>query len=155
MAVIPADGEIFELTLDGDDPASDPIYMVIRVGYYGNAEGWQHHGPRVTGKQTRKFRLVGGCSGSTLDEVCAQLSTRGKTTEGQWREAFKTAYPKPNPDDDRPIGFPDPSWVDAHGNICYPTIRVGGWPDFEYAATVLAAERYRWLVEEDDAHESA
>lgn len=49
----PAEGVEFELTLDGD--TVDPLEMVRKDVYTG---AWEFNGPKVVGKQTRKFKLL-------------------------------------------------------------------------------------------------
>ena len=49
-----AEGEVFEMTLNGDAPENQPLEMVRRDGYTGR---WTHNGPKVSGRQTRRFKL--------------------------------------------------------------------------------------------------
>lgn len=137
----PAMGEIFELTLDGDVPEHQSLEMVRRDGYGGK---WRHDGPVVQGKQTRRFKLVqiGYCR--TFDEVLEKLAKYGKIPEGQWREAFRVAYPKP--DGDGPIGIADFSWVNPHGYAHFPYVRADGHSYFHWADDDFY-ESWRWLVE--------
>ena len=53
----PPDGVEFELTLDGDAVSNDPTEMVRRDGY-GSPEKWKFTGKKVSGIQTRRFKLV-------------------------------------------------------------------------------------------------
>ncbi len=69
----PVEGLIFELTLDGDAPTSNPIAMVHSDGY-SQHERWRHAGTRVTGKQTRSFKLVSVGYCRDLDEVRQKLA---------------------------------------------------------------------------------
>lgn len=141
VSAYPADGEIFELTLNGDVPENDPIEMVRRDCY--DPAGWKYIGKKVTGKQVRRFKLVrvGRCR--NLNEVREKLVAHGSIPEGQWREAFKTAYPEP--DENSPVGFADPSWVDPDGNANFPYIYGGGNSDFRWADNDFNEDR-RWLV---------
>ena len=139
---IPIDGEVFELTLDGDDPKNDPLEMVRSDGYHSGA--WKHRGKRISGVQTRQFWLacVGLCA--NLDEVREKLKEHGKIPQGQWREAFKAKYPRP--DGNGPIGIADPSWVDPDGDAYYPSVDSFGCSLFRWAGHDKG-EDWRWLVE--------
>lgn len=142
MSVYPTDGEVFELTLDGDAPENDPIEMVRRNGF-DNFEDWKYTGKRVTGKQTHCFKLVrvGYCR--NLDEIQQKLTVSGEVPEGQWREAFKAAYP--NTDESGPIGFADPSWVYPLGHARFPCVSAGGYSYFRWTADGFDRD-WRWLV---------
>jgi len=131
---------VFELTLDGDDSKNQPLAMVRRDGYSGN---WKHKGPVVKGQHTRRFKLVqvGYCR--NLDEVRQKLVAHGEIPEGQWREAFKAAYP--NPDGKGPIGFADPSWLDSHDVASFPYVYSLGSSFFRWAVSDRSG-RWRWLV---------
>lgn len=138
----PAVGEIFELTLDGDAPENQPLEMVSRDGY-DHPELWSHNGERVVGVQTRRFKLVevGFCK--NLDEVKEKLAPHGTIPEGQWREAFKKRFRKP--DGKGPIGFADSSWVDPRAFVYFPFVDADGgslfyWADYDFYAD------WRWLV---------
>ena len=131
---------VFELTLDGDDSKNQPLAMVRRDGYSGN---WKHKGPVVKGQHTRRFKLVqvGYCR--NLDEVRQKLVAHGEIPEGQWREAFKAAYP--TPDGAGPVGIADPSWLDSDGGADFPYVYSDGSSYFHWADDGRI-ERWRWLV---------
>lgn len=139
--VHPPVSEIFELTLDGDLPENQPLEMVRRDGYSGT---WKHNGPVVKGVQTRRFKIVqiGYCR--TFDEVQTKLIQHGKIPEGQWRQAYKTAYPKP--DGNGPIGIADSSWVLPNGRACFPYVLTDGYSDFCWTDHAFN-DFWRWLVE--------
>lgn len=142
VLVYPADGEIFELTLDGDAPENDPIKMVRRDGY-SKPEKWKHAGKKVVGKQTRHFVLVSVGYCENFIELVGKLVKHGTIPEGQWREAFKAAYPQP--DGKGPVGFADSSWVDPSGRADFPYVITDGrshffWTDDDFD------ESWRWLV---------
>ena len=139
----PAKGEVFEPTLDGDAPENVPIHaMVAGEGY--NSKGWQFNGTRVAGKQTRRFKLVSVGYCRNLDEVRQKLARYdGKVAEGQWRQSFKAAYPKP--DGKGPIGFADPSWFSPDGYAYFPYVGTGGGSGFGWADDGFGG-RWRWLV---------
>lgn len=144
---VPADGEVFELTLDWD--TVDPMEMVRADGY--DPEGWEFQDPRVEGVQTRRFELVQvGYYCQNLDEVRAKVEARGETlAEGQWREAFRVKYPKP----DRAIliGFGGSLWVDPYGYRRFPYLGEfrGSWGSrfdrFDRSDRGLGGS-WRWLV---------
>ena len=136
----PATGEIFELTLDGDDSENQPLEMVRRDGYSGN---WKHKGLVVKGRQTKRFKLVqvGYCR--NLDEVRQKLAAHGEIPEGQWREAFKASYP--NHDGLGPVGIADPSWVNPNDNAYFPCVDSDGYSNFVWAA-YDQNEHWRWPV---------
>lgn len=137
----PAVGESFELTLDGGAPENQPIEMVMRDGY-GN--GWKHKGPTVKGRQTRTFKLVqvGHCR--NFDEARHKLGSHGKIPEGQWRNAFKAAYPIT--DGNEPIGVADPSWEDLLGGANFPVVRSRGPSRFLWVGYSHCVD-WRWLIE--------
>lgn len=133
-------GEVFELTLNGNDPDVQPLAMVRKYGY--KPEYWKHSGKTVTGQQTRKFQLVsvGYCTG--WYELAEKLATFGPTPEGQWLEAFKTEY---GPGGNCHIGVADPSWVDPHGFAVFPCMHNDGDSNFDWADSDFSV-RWRWLV---------
>jgi hypothetical protein len=137
----PKVGDVFELTLDFDAPANEPLEMVEEFGY--NSTGWSHTGTKMTGQHTRHFKLVqlGYCS--NIDKVKAKTATLGATPEGQWINAFKAAYPVP--DGQGPIGIADDSWIGANGRANYPYLLAVGFQHFNYGGHVRG-EDWRWLV---------
>jgi hypothetical protein len=137
----PKVGEVFELALDGDAPENQPLEIVRSFGY--NPEGWRHKGPKVAGKQTRRFKLVqvGYCS--NMDVVRERLKAHGENLEGQWMKAFKVAYPQP--DGNGPVGVADASWVPPYGVANFPIVDTGGDPHFSWAGLARDAH-WRWLV---------
>ena len=141
-AQYPADVVEFELTLDFDAPENQPLEMVRLDGY--NPEGWKFTGKKLSGIQIRRFKLVrvGHCL--NLDEVRLKLAQYGREVpEGQWRQAFKAAYP--NPDGNGPIGFADPSWVSPLGRASFPFVDSVGGSGFSWAGCGRGG-RWRWLV---------
>jgi len=140
----PAPGEIFELMLDGD--ALDPMEMVRADGYHPE-EGWKFNGPRIEGFQARRFKLtrVGYCR--NLDEVKKRVKVAGeKLAEGQWREAFKFTYPRP--DRDILIGFGGSKWVFPDGSLDVPFLDALGvrWHSGFRGADGSFDGRWYWLV---------
>jgi hypothetical protein len=138
----PKVGDVFELTLDFEAPANEPMEMVEEFGY--NSAGWSYVGQPVTGKHTSRFKLVevGYCS--NIDKVKAKTEPFGKTPAGQWINAFKAAYPAT--DGKGPVGVADDSWIGANGRANYPYILAVGFQHFNYGGHVRG-EDWRWLVE--------
>lgn len=138
---VPAVGEEFELTLNGDEV--DPLDMVRRDGE-DDWEHWRFNGPRVTGTHTRRFKLV--CPGYCRD-LAEVKQKAGKLAEGQWREAFRQKYP--NPDGLGPIGFGGSEWLDPDSHRHFPYLGANIQPWHSYFPWDLYgfAEHWRWLVE--------
>lgn len=143
ISIYPINGEVFELTLDGDDPAVDPIVMV-RADGFSEPEKWRHTGRLVVGKQTCRFKLVSVGFCRNLDEVRQKLVEHGEIPGGQWREAFKASYPKS--DNDGPIGVIDFSWVSPRDIAHFPFIFAGGGSSFCWVVGGFD-EGWRWLVQ--------
>ena len=139
IPVYPNVGEIFELTLDGDAPENQPLQMVRDFGYTGK---WRHNGPKVKGKQTRRFKLAQAGYQPNLDGVKSALPGSG-SVEGQWIKAFKAAYPQP--DGKGPIGIADASWVGPDGGASFPIVDSDGVLYFHWAA-FDRGDSWRWLV---------
>ncbi len=142
----PANDELFELTLDGDAPGNDPIQMV-RDDDYMYPERWTFDGQKVVGCQTRRFKLVAiGHWCATIDGVREELVRHGRIPNGQWRQAFKAAYPES--DEEGPIGVADPSWINFDGKRCIPYIKTtGAAPGFDPVDDYDI--HWRWLVTVD------
>ena len=142
LPAMPADGEIFELTIDidGDAPEKQPLEMVFAFGY--DPKGWRHTGKKVAGKQTRRFKRVGVGRCRNLEEVQRKLASYGEIPEGQWISAFKKAYPQP---DEKPTGVADPSWVGLGGLASFPCVDSDGVLCFRWALGARG-DFWRWLV---------
>lgn len=137
----PAIGEEFELTLNGDDPANDPIEMVRRDGY-SEPHKWQYEGTRVVGKQTRRLKLVAVGYCRNLDEVRQKLAVHGEIPEGQWREAYKVKY---RGGCGRPVGIAAASWVSPRGRASFPCVDERGISDFSWTGHDFNVS-WLWLV---------
>lgn len=148
----PADGVEFELTFDFGAPEADPMQMVRTDGY--DPKGWKYTGRKQSGVQTRAFKLVHIVYCCNLDEVRQRqmLAQYGPVPGGQWRGAFKAAFPKP--DGNGPIGFADPSWVHPNGRVFFPFISSGGGSNFRWADFELD-KSWRWLVPASPADKPA
>jgi len=136
---IPADGVEFELTLT---TAPDAMQMVKGDGY--DPANWKYNGKGVV-VGTRRFKLVRTGYCANLNEVRQKLG-EDNIPEGQWREAFKQAYPQN--DGNGPIGFADPSWVGPGRGALFPVLDEDGGAWF---SLFLWADRgrsgyWRWLV---------
>jgi len=75
--------------------------------------------------------------------VRQRLAQYGDIPEGQWRQAFKAAYPQP--DGNGPIGIADSSWVGPGGLAGFPWVDSGGGSHFDWAGHDHD-EDWRWLV---------
>lgn len=138
----PADNEIFELTLDGDAVENDPIEMVRRDGHR-EPKKWKHIGRRVTGTETRRFKLVwvGYCQNFT--ELKRKLTTHGRIPEGQWREALRAAYALKGT---YLVGMADASWMNSAGDARFPCVLMDGYSTF-YRIVYDFSVDWHWLVE--------
>ena len=135
----PANGVIFELTLDGD--AVDPADMPRRDGH---GEGWRYDDARrLTGTHTRRFLLVSVGYCKTFDELVRRLAKHGGIPEGQWRESFKDHA---CPDGKGPIGIADASWGSPGGRALFPFVDSDGTSSFHWTSSDLN-DCWRWLVE--------
>lgn len=141
---MPADFEVFEMSMDGDDSANDPIDgMVKGRGFTGK---WKHKGPRVKGKQTGLFMWVTVGYQSSFDavrQVCLEKTKDkgGEIPEGQWREEVMRCYQN----NGVPRGIADPSWKHPHGHVHFPFVNSDGGANFHWAAHD-PLECWRWLV---------
>ena len=144
VLAVPQDGEIFELTLDGD--ATDPIGMVRGDGY-NDADKWKFNGPKATGTQTRRFKIMSvGCQ-TNAEAVNTALAEHGTPALGQWREAFKKKYARP--DGKGPIGFTGSEWVYPRRLRGFPCVRGGGavWNSYFDWVVLDFDDYWRFVVE--------
>lgn len=155
LTLYPADGEVFELTLDGDNYANSPLEMVRRDGFgYLVESDWRHSGPTISGRQTCHGKLVSIGFCENFSEVRPRLVVHGTLPEGQWREAFKAKFH--NPGREGHIGFADPSWFCSYGftdkfgtdwSACrrFPFVYPDGHSNF-HSIYSSCSERWRWFV---------
>ncbi|OGL66203.1 hypothetical protein A3B21_01935 [Candidatus Uhrbacteria bacterium RIFCSPLOWO2_01_FULL_47_24] len=136
----PADGEVFKLTLNGDASDNQPLAMVHTDGYTGK---WKHNGRVVKGAQTCRFKLVAIGYCRDFEEVKRKLAPHGKIPEGQWRQAFKASYRKP--DGKGQIGVADSSWSDPDGNAAFPCVHGYGRSGFDWVGSAFSGG-WHWLV---------
>ncbi|TAL50833.1 hypothetical protein EPN81_01590 [Patescibacteria group bacterium] len=138
-----SEGEVFELMLDGNAPENQPLAMVAADGY--DPRYWKHNGPKVEGRQTRKFKLVSVDLCWNIDEVRRKLAAHGEIPEGQWRQAYKVAYNIQSRKGPIGIAVADPSWTTPSGFRCFPYITSFGASRF-WAADNEFQVHWRWLV---------
>ena len=136
----PVDGEIFELTLDGDAFSNDPMEMLRRAHY--NPEKWTYVGKRVAGIQTRHFTLVSVGYCDTFQVVLSRIKAHGEVPEGQWLEALMESY---SSDKGFPVYIPDASWVNPRGHHFFAYVHPFGDPGF-YRVDDGSYTECRWLV---------
>ncbi|TSC75531.1 MAG: hypothetical protein G01um101430_373 [Parcubacteria group bacterium Gr01-1014_30] len=140
----PAVGEAFELTIDFDAPENQPLEMLKRDSY--NPEGWNYTGKKVTGKHTRRFKLVQvgySVTFAPFAEVRQKIVSHGEVPEGQWRQAFKATYPIH--DGKGAVNVLDSSWVDSNGEARFPYIETLGLSSFSLTRRIFT-EQCRYLV---------
>ena len=144
VLAVPQDGEIFELTLDGD--ATDPIGMVRGDGY-NDADKWKFNGPKATGTQTRRFKIMSVGYQTNAEAVNTALAEHGTPALGQWREAFKKKYARP--DGKGPIGFTGSEWVGPDRRRYFPCVSAGGgvWDSSFYWVGRGFGDDWRFVVE--------
>lgn len=137
LPTYPPNGQVFELTLDGDAPENQPLEMVRSDGFV-KPEKWKFNGKKVEGKQTRRFRLVSVSYCRTWAWLESKLNAHGEFPAGQWREALKARYKY---DGKSPIGVPDPSWTDPYGDRRFPClVSRFDWCDNQFSGD------WRWLM---------
>jgi len=133
----PKDGEVFELSIK--EPFTG-LQMVKDDGFTGN---WQFTGQEIIEPQTKRFKLVSIGYQPNFEAVKTELAKHGKIPQGQWRKAFKKAYPKT---DGSPIGVADASWVRSSGSVRFPYVYSDGDEYFYWPGHVFNDD-WRWLVE--------
>lgn len=143
VPAFPAEGEEFDLELDGDVPENQPLEMVRR-DRCERPEKWRFTGREVEGKQVRRFKLVAVGYCRNLDEVRGKLAVHGEILEGQWRAAY--CGPQVPGGCSRPVGIADPSWVDLREHVYFPYVPPRGFPAF-YRVDHVFDIFWLWLVE--------
>lgn len=142
VSCYPAIGEVFQLTLCGDEPENDPLQMVRDAGY--NSKGWLHTGIRCGGRQRRRFMLVGPGKELWFDEIKIFLGANYAIPNGQWLRAFKDKYPQH--DGNSPVAVADAAWVNPLTEKFFPVIGSDGVIRFASVEDSRGFE-CRWLVE--------
>ncbi len=135
----PSEGQEFKLSFDGDLPANQPLTMFDVGGV-----ACEHNGPRVRGRQTARFKLIGVHCSDWVD-LTRQLASYGKPPSGQWLKAFINTFP--DHDGQGEVGVADKSWscpsLGQLGAECFPCIRQNGELALNIPARSLPG---RWLV---------
>lgn len=150
QVIIPANGEVFELTLQSPIDGLE----FVRLFSGDSADGWCYYGQPMADPFTRRFKLEGAGYCNNLKDVRAKLTLLGGVPQGQWMYAFHEAYSRN--DYQGPIGVADPSWrsfprpaVGSH--LYFPALAALGGasslsPYFFWASSNRET-RWRWLVE--------
>lgn len=144
---LPADGKLFQLTLDAS--LAEPMAMVRGDGY--DPTGWKFNGPALKGSQSGQFKLVRLGAVTSLADARAKAHAMSVTlAEGQWREAFKAAYP--NNDKAGPLAFGGEAteWVGPDSDRYFPVLREDGraWGSHFHWAGRDCGDGWCWLVRE-------
>lgn len=146
---LPADGLVFQLMVVAF--TAHPMTMVRGDGY--DPEGWKFNGTPLSQSQTNigQFKLVRLGPVSSLVHARVKAHAMGVTlAEGQWREAFKAAYPRNDKSGSIAFGGETSEWVDSKGYRRFPVLlehAKSGRSDF-YWADYDCGGSWRWLVRE-------
>lgn len=115
---VPQIGEVFELTLDGDDEKNAPerLARYAKVGHL-----MYYDGSRISGVHTRQFTLVRANGGfldgcRDLKQVRETLTQHGRVPECQWIWAFHRKFSLPDEtylgiSPNARIGFANDGWI--------------------------------------------
>ncbi len=139
VPLYPADDEVFELSIE---PFTG--LEMVRDDGFDNWHKWQFNGKEITERETKRFKLVPVGYQPNFDAVKEKLAKHGTIPQGQWRKAFKKAYPKP--DGKGPVGVADASWVNPSGGVGFPCVRGGGDEYFPWTGNGFLRSS-AWLVE--------
>lgn len=142
---LPPDGEIIELTIDGDDPRVHPEEMIRRFAtdIPELKKRWQYIGTRIVGVHTARFEVITVAGSYTPDGARTGVQRRGNVPEGQWIIPLIEKYAIGK--DQGLIGILDPSWIDCIKDVVFPGILLDGTPKFMH----FGGHSYgcwRWLV---------
>jgi len=135
----PASNEIFSLTIT---KSFDGFEMLLDDGFK-NWHAWRFTGGTITAPQTKCFKLVSIGYQPDFEAVKRELEKHGRIPQGQWRKAFKKAFPQT---DGSRIFVADPAWVDPHGLVHFPCVLDNGDEEF-YRVDRDLGSNCRWLVE--------
>lgn len=145
----PVNGEVFELTIDGNASENQPLEIARREDRHFGSKKWQHVGKKwqhvgklVTGTQTRRFKLISIVSCREFADITRELARHGTIPEGQWCEALQATYQH---DKEGPLGVADPSWVNPGGGTCFPSIISNGDSCLYWTGDTFS-NSWRWLV---------
>lgn len=142
LSAIPADDVWFDLEVDNN---IDPVEVVTSANY--DPRGWKYLGPKLSGKQTLRVKLVRlGCVRG-LEEAKKKADEMGyRLVEGLARESFKAKFPRP--DGKGSVAFGGSEWESPRGSagVAY----LGGfgdeWSSSFYWSTYGFDGNWRWLV---------
>ena len=142
LNALPADDVWFELEVHND---INPIDVVTSAGY--DPKGWEYLGPKLSGKQTLRVKLVRLGYVRNLREAREKANKLGyRLVDGQAREPFKTKFPKP--DGKGPVVFGGSEWRDPFGGprvACLYDFGRGWGSGFHWSGGEFGG-RWRWLV---------
>ncbi len=144
---VPADGVVFELTLN---PVSADK---ISAAYGYRPKDWKYKGREIEETQTRRFKLVRMGFRGNLHEIREKFGKR-HLPDGHWLEAFRLAFPQC--DGKGSVGYADPSWTPAdkddgeHDRFPVISENKEKWhPGFRWTGTGhhdWEEQDFRWLV---------
>jgi len=135
----PKNNEIFTLTIA--EPFTG-LEMVRNDGFH-SWEEWKFTREEIITPVTKRFKLVSIGYQPNFEAVQQELTNYGKIPQGQWRKAFKKAYPKAH---GTWIGVADSSLVDPYGFVSFPCVSDGGDKNFDWADRSFNDD-WQWLVE--------
>lgn len=135
----PSTDEPFPLTIATPFTGID----MVRLDGFSDWKKWKFSGKEIILPQTNQFKLVQIGYQPNWEAVKAALAHHGIIPQGQWRRAFKEAYP--HHDGKGPIGVADASWVSPHGPVRFPSVYSDGATDFYWTAYDFRVS-WRWLV---------
>lgn len=139
----PKVGEVFELTLNGDDPDNQPSAMVAAC--QEDPSVWTHKGPTVTRTVTKRFKLVKVGSCNTFKELKERLQAHGTIPESQWLKVFTTRFTRHDHDDG--VAVADDSFVlSPGGGRSFFYIGDEGFPVLTPRGGPMSG-MWRWLVQ--------
>ncbi len=142
LNAVPADDEWFELEVDDD---VNPMSVVTTAGY--DQKGWTYLGPKLSGKQTLRVKLVHLGYVRNLKEAEKKADEFGyRLVEGQAREPFKARFPKP--DGKGFVVFGGSQWQDPNGDarVAYLRDFKGEWDSYFHWSVSGFLGHWRWLV---------
>ena len=134
----PKDGEVFSLTITKPFTGLE----MVRDDGFKNWLEWRFAREEIVAPQTKRFMLVWIGYQPNFESVERELKKHGRIPQGQWRKAFKKAFPQT---DGSWIGVADSAWVRPSGRVNFPCVSDHGesfcWTDSAFDTS------WRWLVE--------
>lgn len=135
----PADHEIFSLTITKPFTGLE----MVRDDGFKDWRLWKFTGKEIATPQTKRFKLVLIGEQPNFEAVVRELKKHGRIPQGQWRKAFKEAFPET---DGSLIGVADSSWVSPSGGVHFPCVAGYGNEYFGWTGRGFGDD-WRWLVE--------